>query len=89
VRRAHTEDVRVAIEFPNEQRMLAISVMQSGEITMTWTPSQGTGRIDEMHYIGRIERIGVTERHHLVLNPTPTMIPVTPFDRKVRDAPTP
>ncbi len=75
-RRADTTDVRLVVDFPDEQRMLVVMVMQTGEVVMSWTADQGAGRLDDMYLVGNITTIGNTDRHTFDINPTPTRIPV-------------
>ena len=63
-RKAIDNDLRLAVDFPDERRMLVVVVAQSGDITMTWTSSQGTGRVDEMYLVGKIEPMGRSEVNH-------------------------
>jgi hypothetical protein len=58
VRRAIENDVRLAVEFPTERKMLVICVMQTGEIIMSWDDISGshpsTHRIGEMYVVGQL-----------------------------------
>ena len=78
-RKAIDHDLRLAVEFPDERRMLLICVMQTGEVTMTWTPtSGGADRVDEMYLVGIVAPLGESTTHHTFeVNPHPTIIPVT------------
>jgi hypothetical protein len=57
-RRAIDNDVRVAVEFPTERKMLVLCVMQTGEIIMSWdhvsTAHPTTQRVGDMYIIGRL-----------------------------------
>lgn len=60
-RRAKENDIRLAVEFPDERNMLVVCVMQTGEILMSWTDTSvhQSGRADAMYHVGTlVERDG-------------------------------
>jgi len=55
-RKSIENDIRVAIEFEDHNLMIAIVVMQSGEICMGQTKIRGAHDVlDELVYVGQVE----------------------------------
>lgn len=79
-RRAVDNDLRLAVEFPDERKMLVICVMQTGEILMDWTDiavGHG-GRASNMHIVGVLaEQNDGTHQLHTRTKTTDLTNPVT------------
>ena len=75
-RRAKTSDIRLAVEYPDHDRMIVLTVMQSGEIMMAWTKVRGSEAVDYMEVVGKV----VENDNQLVFitgNEEPTFRPPT------------
>lgn len=57
-RKARENDLRVAIEFEDENRMLVLMVAQTGEVMLAWTEIQPESKPDQLHLIGTIDKQG-------------------------------
>ena len=53
-RRAKTNDIRLAVEFPDHDRMLVMCVMQTGEVVMAWSRVRGSEASEYIEVIGKI-----------------------------------
>lgn len=53
-RRANDNDLRVAVEFTDDDRMLTFSVMQTGEIMMAWSAVHGGKPPLHVEVIGKV-----------------------------------
>jgi hypothetical protein len=53
-RRAKTGDIKLAVEYPDHDKMLIICVMQTGEVLLSWTGVRGTAELDHLEVLGKV-----------------------------------
>ena len=93
-RRAEENDVRVAVEYVDDNRMLVVCVMQTGEVMVQFTTVRQDNntdtKVNEMYVVGKIERSTEGELYYLSADTAPpetlldkpilTVVPDTPQD---------
>ena len=57
-RRAKNKDIRVAVEYPDHNRMLVFCVMQTGEVVLSWSKVRGHEKSDHIEVVGRVIDLG-------------------------------
>ena len=62
-RRAKTSDLKVAVEFTDDDRMLVFCVMQTGEVVLSWSKIRGSEKADHLEVIGRVVDTGTELRY--------------------------
>ena len=62
-RRAKNKDIRVAVEYPDHNRMLVFCVMQTGEVVLSWSKVRGTDKSEHLEVIGKVVDTGSELRY--------------------------
>lgn len=75
-RRAKKNDIRIAVEYPDHDRMLVVSVMQTGEVVLAWTKVRGSEATDYIEVVGKVLEIG-DGLDYFPANESPTFKPPT------------
>lgn len=53
-RRAKDNDIRMAVEYPDHDRMLVVCVMQTGEVMLSWSKVRGSEKCEHIEVIGKV-----------------------------------
>jgi len=53
-RRAKNNDIRMAVEYPDHDRMLTVCVMQTGEVLVSWSKVRSNEPSEYLEVVGKV-----------------------------------
>ena len=81
-RRARENDVKIAVEYEDHNRMLVVCVMQTGEVMVQFTKVRQDNntdtQINDMYLVGKVEESFGGELYYLSADSVPKEEPVDP-----------